>query len=83
LRYVSQNFSSTPRFVAFAQATLYRGADLSLVWQPLLAVMIIDSVYFAVARSPFFGGSFLGAGCVPTSCRPKQMPRLHRESVEK
>jgi hypothetical protein len=78
LWYVSQNFSSTPRFVAFAQATLYRGAVLSLVWQLLLAVMIIDSVYFAVARSPFLAGHFWELG-VPTSCRPKQMPRLHRK----
>lgn len=53
LRYLMQTISPTPHFVAFSQAVLYRGADFSLVWQPLLAIMIIGSVYFAVALSRF------------------------------
>jgi ABC-2 type transport system permease protein len=53
LQYVMQTISPTPHFVAFAQAVLFRGADLSLVWRPLLAMLIIGSVYFALAMSRF------------------------------
>jgi ABC-2 type transport system permease protein len=53
LQYVMQTISPTPHFVAFAQAVLFRGADISLVWQPLLAMLIIGSVYFVVAMSRF------------------------------
>jgi ABC-2 type transport system permease protein len=53
LQYVMQTISPTPHFVAFAQAVLFRGADLSIVWRPLLAMLIIGSVYFAVAMSRF------------------------------
>ena len=53
LQYVMKTISPTPHFVAFAQAVLFRGADLSLVWRPLLAMLIIGSVYFAVAMSRF------------------------------
>ena len=37
-----------------------RGADLTLVWRPLLAMLIIGSVYFAIAMRAS-GGSFSGA----------------------
>ena len=53
LQYVMQTISPTPHFVAFAQAVLFRGADLSIVWRPLLAMLIIGSVYFAVAMIRF------------------------------
>src|SRR5215813_675158 len=53
LQYVMKTISPTPHFVSFAQAVLFRGADLSLVWRPLLAMLIIGSVYFAVAMSRF------------------------------
>ena len=53
LRYVMQTISPTPHFVAFSQAVLYRGADLSLVWQSLLAMTIIGSAYFIFAMSRF------------------------------
>jgi ABC-2 type transport system permease protein len=53
LQYVMKTISPTPHFVAFAQAVLFRGADLSLVWRPLLAMLIIGSVYFAFAMSRF------------------------------
>lgn len=60
LQYVMRTISPTPHFVAFAQAVLFRGADLSLVWQPLVAMLIIGSVYFIIALSRFrrviFGG---------------------------
>jgi len=60
LQYVMKTISPTPHFVAFAQAVLFRGADFTLVWRPLLAMLIIGSVYFAIAMSRFrrviFGG---------------------------
>jgi len=37
-----------------------RGADIALVWRPLVAMLIIGAVYFAVAQGRFrrviFGG---------------------------
>ncbi len=53
LQYVIQTVSPTPHFVSFAQAVLFRGADLSLVWQPLLAMFVIGSIYFVFALSRF------------------------------
>src|ERR1700749_3611916 len=53
LQYVMRTISPTPHFVSFAQAVLFRDADISLVWRPLLAMLIIGSVYFAVAMSRF------------------------------
>ena len=60
LQYVMQTISPTPHFVAFSQAVLFRGADITLVWRPLVAMLIIGAVYFAIAMSRFrrviFGG---------------------------
>jgi ABC-2 type transport system permease protein len=60
LRYVMQVISPTPHFVAFAQAVLYRGAGLPIVWPQLAVLAAIGSVYFAFALSRFrrviFGG---------------------------
>lgn len=60
LQYVMRTISPTPHFVAFAQAVLFRGADLTLVWRPMVAMVIIGAVYFAVAQGRFrrviFGG---------------------------
>ncbi len=60
LQYVVQTVSPTPHFVAFAQAVLFRGADITLVWRPLAAMLVIGAVYFAVAQRRFrrviFGG---------------------------
>jgi ABC-2 type transport system permease protein len=53
LQYVMKTISPTPHFVSFAQAVLFRGADLTLVWKPLLAMLIIGSVYFVLAMSRF------------------------------
>jgi len=53
LQYTMRTISPTPHFVAFAQAVLFRGADITLVWRPLLAMSIIGSVYFALAMSRF------------------------------
>jgi len=60
LQYVMRTVSPTPHFVAFSQAVLFRGADFSLVWRPMAAMLIIGVVYFAIAYSRFkrviFGG---------------------------
>jgi ABC-2 type transport system permease protein len=53
LQYVMRTISPTPHFVSFAQAVLFRGADFPLVWRPLLAMLIIGVVYFAVAMTRF------------------------------
>ena len=53
LQYVMRTISPTPHFVSFAQAVLFRGADLTLVWRPLVAMLIIGSVYFVFAMSRF------------------------------
>jgi len=60
LRYIMQVISPAPHFVAFTQAVLYRGADLSIVWPQLAALAAIGRVYFAFAlrrfRRVIFGG---------------------------
>jgi ABC-2 type transport system permease protein len=60
LQYVMRTISPTPHFVQFAQAVLFRGADLTLVWRPLAAMLAIGVVYFIVAsvrfRKVIFGG---------------------------
>jgi ABC-2 type transport system permease protein len=53
LQYGMQTISPTPHFVSFAQAVLFRGADLTLVWRPLVAMAIIGVVYFIVAQTRF------------------------------
>jgi ABC-2 type transport system permease protein len=53
LRYVMQIISPTPHFVAFSQAVLYRGADLSIVWPQLVTLVAIGSIYFAFSLSRF------------------------------
>lgn len=52
LQYFMQLSPST-HFVGFAQAVLYRGADLSIVWQQLVAVIVIGSVFFAASYLRF------------------------------
>jgi ABC-2 type transport system permease protein len=60
LQYGMQTISPTPHFVSFAQAVLFRGADITLVWRPMAAMILIGVVYFIVAQSRFrkviFGG---------------------------
>jgi ABC-2 type transport system permease protein len=53
LQYVMRIISPTPHFVAFAQAVLYRGADLSIVWPLLAAMAVIGSAYFVFALKRF------------------------------
>ncbi|MGC9958258.1 ABC transporter permease [Roseiarcus sp.] len=60
LQYVMKIASPTPHFVSFAQAVLFRGADITLVWRPLVAMTIIGVAYYFVAQRRFrrviFGG---------------------------
>ena len=60
LQYVVQTISPTPHFVSFAQAVLFRGADITLVWRAIAAMVVIGVVYYAVAQARFrrviFGG---------------------------
>jgi ABC-2 type transport system permease protein len=53
LRYLMLTISPTPHFVAFAQAVLYRGADFSIVWPQLLALVALGCVYFAISLHRF------------------------------
>ena len=41
--------SPSTHFVAFAQAILYRGAGLDVVWPQFLAVAIIGALFFGLA----------------------------------
>src|ERR1700722_16406493 len=60
LQYLVKTNSPTPHFVAFAQAVLFRGADITLLWRPLVAMFAIGVVYFMIAsvrfRKVIFGG---------------------------
>ncbi len=53
LQILVQIVSPTPHFVALAQAVLYRGAGLSVVWPQLLALAVLGSVYFVFALARF------------------------------
>ena len=53
LQHVMRIISPTPHFVAFSQAVLYRGADLSIVWPDFVAMAVIGSIYFAFALNRF------------------------------
>ena len=43
----------TTHFVSLSQAILYRGAGLSVVWQPFLALAVIGSVLFMLSLARF------------------------------
>lgn len=43
----------TTHFVSAAQAILYRGAGLEVVWSQLLAIIVIGTVFFLIALSQF------------------------------
>jgi ABC-type multidrug transport system, permease component len=52
LQYVVQ-VSPATQFVAFAQAVLYRGAGLSIVWPQMLALVVIGMFCFALSLKRF------------------------------
>ena len=43
----------TTHFVSLAQAVLFRGAGLGVVWPQLLANLVIGAAFFAVALARF------------------------------
>ena len=43
----------TSHFVSFAQAVLYRGAGLDIVWPQLVAMTVISGVIFAISGLRF------------------------------
>jgi ABC-2 type transport system permease protein len=43
----------TTHFVDLAQAILYRGAGLTIVWPQLLAILGIGALFFAAAQLRF------------------------------
>jgi len=45
--------SPTTHFVDFSIAILYRGAELSVVWQPLAMVVLIGAAFFGIALTRF------------------------------
>ena len=49
----AMEFMPTPHFVSFAQAVLYRGAGLDIVWGDLAALAAITLVFFGVSLIRF------------------------------
>jgi ABC-2 type transport system permease protein len=49
----AMQLAPTTHFVSFAQAVLYRGAGVEIVWPQLLAMTVISAVLFAVSGSRF------------------------------
>ena len=43
----------TTHFVQLAQAILYRGAGLEVIWKPFLILLVIGSVLFVLALTRF------------------------------
>jgi ABC-2 type transport system permease protein len=43
----------TTHFVSLAQAILYRGADISIVWPQFVSLLVIGSIFFALALARF------------------------------
>ncbi|MFO1349143.1 MAG: ABC transporter permease [Gammaproteobacteria bacterium] len=50
----AMRLSPSTHFVAFAQAILYRGAGLEVVWPDVLAMAGIGAVFFLVAMARFY-----------------------------
>jgi len=49
----AMQFTPTPHYVAFAQAVLYRGAGLEIVWPKLAALLGFTAVFFGVSLTRF------------------------------
>ena len=45
----------TTHFVRFAQAILYRGAGLDVVWRDFVAITALGVVFFSIALARFRG----------------------------
>jgi ABC-2 type transport system permease protein len=46
--------------VQFSQAVLFRGADITLVWRSIAAMVVIGVVYYVVAQACFGASSSAG-----------------------
>jgi ABC-2 type transport system permease protein len=53
MQYLMRILFTTPHFVDFSQAVLFRGAGFSIVWPQLAAMVAIGSVYFVFALKRF------------------------------
>jgi ABC-2 type transport system permease protein len=53
LQYTMKAISPAPHFVSFAQAVLYRGAGISVVWPQLLTFLALGTVYYAISLRRF------------------------------
>ena len=53
LRYTMQALTTTPHFVSFTQAVLFRGGGFPLVWQYLLIFLAFGGAYFFVSLARF------------------------------
>ena len=49
----AMQIAPTTHFVSFAQAVLYRGAGLDIVWPQLVALVVISGVIFAISGLRF------------------------------
>jgi ABC-2 type transport system permease protein len=53
LQYTMKAISPAPHFVSFAQAVLYRGAGIAVVWPQLLTFLALGTVYYAISLRRF------------------------------
>ncbi|WEK51849.1 MAG: ABC transporter permease [Candidatus Kaistia colombiensis] len=53
LQYAMKSLTTTPHFVSFTQAVLFRGGGFPLVWQYLLVFVGFGAVYFALSLIRF------------------------------
>lgn len=53
LQYAMKTLTTTPHFVSFTQAVLFRGGGFPLVWQYLLIFVGFGAVYFALSLMRF------------------------------
>jgi len=53
LRYAMQSLTTTPHFVSFTQAVLFRGGGFALVWKYLLIFLAFGGAYFFVSLARF------------------------------
>ena len=49
----AMQFTPTPHFVALAQAVLYRGAGLAIVWPELAALVVFTAIFFSISLMRF------------------------------
>ena len=60
LQYAMKTLTTTPHFVSFTQAVLFRGGGFPLVWQYLLIFVGFGAVYFALSLMRFLSAVLKG-----------------------